>query len=209
MLKKGMDLEKIRNLPLEEQIEELEKLKQEFADERERLKQTIRDFERSLKEKEAHARNLVASSREHSEAEISVIVGSVKRVKNELELKNKELLFLTHAIKQAAELIEGDLDEVQEREARRSLQLIIEQLLLKDQEERREGVQHLQEIFDRTAQEKDQKNKEKDSKKKGADLENILETTETSDAAKKHASKVVDYSKQGMEEGPKTVYAAF
>ena len=125
-----MDIQQLQNLPIEEQLKELEQLKEQLNHEREQLKGTIRELEQSLKEKQAHAKNLVAGTREHTEAEISIIVGSVKRVRNELGLKNKELLFLGEALKQAEKLLQGRLTDIQAQDAREKIRLLIEQLLL-------------------------------------------------------------------------------
>ncbi len=178
-----MDIQKLQNLPIEEQLEELEQLKEQLNQEREQLKQAIRELEQSLKEKQAHAQNLVAGTREHTEAEISIIVGSVKRVRNELALKNKELLFLGEALKQAEKLLRGRLTEVQAREAREKIQLLIEQLLLKEGEDRDERIKDLQDIFARSKKDDD----------KRSELEKKIEESSVTQAAKKEAEERADY----------------
>ena len=178
-----MDIQQLQNLPIEEQLKELEQLKEQLNHEREQLKGTIRELEQSLKEKQAHAKNLVAGTREHTEAEISIIVGSVKRVRNELGLKNKELLFLGEALKQAEKLLQGRLTDIQAQDAREKIRLLIEQLLLKEGEDREERVKALQDIFTRT----------KRDEEKVSELEKKIEESPVTQKAKEEAEERADY----------------
>ncbi|MBW3013109.1 hypothetical protein KY325_01340 [Candidatus Woesearchaeota archaeon] len=160
-----MDIESIKGLPLEDQIKELKKLKERFAKEKEALKGQIFDLEDSRKQKEAFAKNLVASQREHTTAEVSVIVSSIKDVKGVLTDKNKELQFVEKAIKAAEDLLkkrEQELEE-EEEEAMHEFELLLEQLIIIYKKEQEKRPDFLEEVLGSNG--KKQEKTEKKTKK--------------------------------------------
>lgn len=204
-----MNIKDIANLSLESQLDQFKKIREEFNREKEDLKKEIRKLEDSKKEKEAHAKELVAGTKVHKQAEISTIVSSIKGVKNELDIKSRELLFIEKAIQNAEKLLSKTEDEVIENELRRELKLITEQLLRKeDDETEKEREKRLEKLLEDTRKE-DKKNEKKDSKeeKKEKTLEEELEDTEITEKAKKKSKEKTDYiGKPG--EGPKSDYIA-
>jgi hypothetical protein len=141
-----MDLRDIQKLPLEDQIEKLKELRDKFNEDKDALKETIRKLEDNKKEKEAHAQSLVSNSRAHKEAEISVIISSVKGVRNELIQKNRELQFLEQAIINAENLVKKAQGDINEEELR-TQNLLIEQLMVeKDVENEKERIKRLEEL---------------------------------------------------------------
>ena len=178
-----MNIEDIRKLPIEDQAAELEKIKEEFSNERRQLKESILSLESELKQKQAHAKGLVASTREHTEAEISVIISSIKRVKNELAVKNKELMFIGEAIKRAERLIEENLENREESE--REFNILLEQIikLRESEESENEGKKTLHGFFE----------KEKKQKIKEEGLESIVEKEKISEEAEQKAFELAKY----------------
>jgi hypothetical protein len=130
-----MDTKDIQKLPLEQQVEELRTLRIEFEEERANLKNEIVALEDSKKEKEGYAKALVSDSKLHKEAEISVIVSSIARVRNSLDLKSRELDFAEKAVQNAEKLLNKAQGEVSEKELR-AHDLLIEQLLVEQDKEK-------------------------------------------------------------------------
>ncbi|MBD3259797.1 hypothetical protein GF371_04180 [Candidatus Woesearchaeota archaeon] len=174
-----MDIESIKGLPLEEQIKELKKLKKRFAKEKGALKEQIFDLEDSRKQKEAFAKNLVASQKEHSAAEVSVIVSSIKDVKGVLTGKNKELQFVEKAIKAAEDLLKKREQELEEEEeAKHEFELLLEQLIILYNKEQEKKPVFLEKILDTNGKRQEKKD-EKKNEEDETQLEDELEGVQT------------------------------
>ena len=204
-----MEIESIKGLPFEEQVKELKKLKEQFAKEKSALKDQIFELEDSKKQKEAFAKNLVASQRDHSAAEVSVIVSSIKNVKGVLTGKNKELQFVERAIKSAEDMLKKKEQELEDEEERHEFELLLEQLIVlyKKEEEKRHIV--LESIIDNGSNGTEEKVAKKKAKEE-TQLEDELEGVQTERRRRKEqqdyiAGQQEDYmpnsSKQDDQEG--------
>lgn len=132
-----MDLEKIKGLPLEEQVKALNELKQQFEEERQKLKQEILRLEQSRKTKEGFAKTLADERRITTKAEINLIISSIKDIKQGLAAKNKELEFLQRAIDSAEKFLQRRKEELEEEEEQEELSKIrrfIDELIIRQED---------------------------------------------------------------------------
>lgn len=206
-----MEIESLKGLPLEEQIKELKKLKERFAKDKNALKDQIFELEDSKKQKDAFAKNLVASQRDHSAAEVSVIVSSIKNVKGVLTGKNKELMFVERAIKAAEDMLKKSEQELEdEEEERHEFELLLEQLIViykKEEEKKHFVLESLIDNGNNGTEKKKTEKKVKDEKQ----LEEELEGVQTGNRKRKEQQdylarhKQEDYiqnpANQGNQEG--------
>ncbi|MCK4670717.1 MAG: hypothetical protein KAT43_05950 [Nanoarchaeota archaeon] len=208
-----MDLEKIKKLPLEEQTKALKELKQEFEEERQKLKDEILRFEGSKKTKESFAKSLADERRVTTAAEISLIVSSIKDVKESLAAKNKELEFLQRAITSAEKLLEKSKKELEAEEEQRELSKIrrfIDELIIRQQQTEAEKPRvsaRLEEEVKKT------KTDDEDTLEEGVeDVRTRNELEKNVRETEENAVKTADYSKDDtktyMSESPSEDYEA-
>ncbi|MBW2987544.1 hypothetical protein KY336_03255 [Candidatus Woesearchaeota archaeon] len=206
-----MEIESIKGLPLEEQIKELKKLKEQFAKEKGALKDQIFELEDSKKQKEAFAKNLVASQKDHSAAEVSVIVSSIKNVKGVLTGKNKELQFVERAIKAAEDMLKKREQELEdEEEERQGFELLLEQLIVlykKEEEKRHVFLEKIIDSKDNGKEKIETEKKEKEDKQLEDELEDVQTRSRRREEEQDYVTRqqqndyMPDPAKQGGQEG--------
>ncbi len=143
-----MDIDEIRKLQASEQKKELIVLRKNFEQEREVLKQKIRSLESLKAEKESIAGGLATSEKRETLAEVSLIAGSIKNIKNEILGRNRELDFLDKALTQTEKLLRASEEQsVMEEKILDTILIRLmrekEQRDRKQEQRNREGLENL------------------------------------------------------------------
>ena len=167
-----MDLESIRKLPITEQKSALADLKKSFQTERELLKNKILSLEKLKKEKESIAKGLATTEKRETLAEVSLIAGSIKNIKSEIDGRNRELQFLDKALKQAEALLKVSEDEIEAKEEEKLDTLLLQ---LKEETEQRGKREASRRETDRQTTKKDEKNLEETLEEEGVTTRNRRE----------------------------------
>jgi hypothetical protein len=125
-----MNLEKLKNLPLQERIAEFKKIRSKFASEKNQLNDIIGKLEGAVKEREAVAQNLSVSDRKVLKNEVKALAQSIKNVKARLIAKSQELGLVEKALAEAEQNIVHDerlFAEMQKQE-KTKLEMMITEL---------------------------------------------------------------------------------
>ena len=107
-----MDLTKLRKLSIEEQIEELRKLKEEFNSEKEDLKNQINELEAYKNKKIKHIQDIGSKKGLITAVEVKDITSEIRSTRDLLDSKNKELSLLQKAIENAEKILEQSQEDL-------------------------------------------------------------------------------------------------
>jgi len=132
-----MNLDKLKNLPLQERIIEFKKIRDKFVREKSKLIEITEALEDAIKEREAFANNLSTPERKALKNEVKSLAISIKNVKARLDAKNQELKLVEQALDEAEQNIvqdEKQLVEIQKQE-KTKLELMINELNKREQSE--------------------------------------------------------------------------
>jgi hypothetical protein len=132
-----MNLNKLKNLPVQERIAEFKKIRSKFLSDKNKLAEIIEKLEAAIKERESFAQNLSAPDRKALKNEVKALAVSIKNVKARLHAKAEELKLVEQALAEAEQNIihdEKQLVEIQKQE-KTKLELMITELQKREQTE--------------------------------------------------------------------------
>jgi hypothetical protein len=126
-----MNLENLKNLPIQERIAEFKKVKEKFAVEKSKLSEIIVKLESAVKERNAFAQNISTPEKKILNNEVRALSASIKNVKARIDSKNEEMKLVEKAIAEAEQHIvesEKELYESQQKEEKTRLEQMIREL---------------------------------------------------------------------------------